>query len=76
MSQTSGEAGDQRSFATTAARELAAARVAVVAVGEKFRALASDAPPLQVAALADRLIAAAGEVYRHAHRVAEAHPRR
>jgi hypothetical protein len=76
MSQTSGEAGDQRSFATTAARELAAARVAVVAVGEKFRALASDAPPLQVAALADRLIAAAGEVYRHAHRVAEARSRR
>jgi predicted house-cleaning NTP pyrophosphatase (Maf/HAM1 superfamily) len=55
---------------------MAAARVAVTVAGEKLRALASDAPPLQVAALADRLIAAAGEVYRHAHRVAEARSRR
>jgi hypothetical protein len=76
MSQTSGDAGDQSSFALSAARELATARVAVTAVAENLRALASDAPPLQVAALADRLIAAAGEVYRHAHRVAEARSRR
>lgn len=76
MSQTSGESGDRRSFAATAARELAAARTAVNEAAARLRTLAADAPPLQVAELADRLISAAGEVYRHAHRMAETHPTR
>jgi hypothetical protein len=76
MSQTPGAAEDRRAFAVRAARELGAARAAVNVYAARLRALAADAPPLQVAALADRLIAAAGDVYRHAHRVAESHPKR
>jgi hypothetical protein len=54
---------------------LAAARVEVAKAAKRLAALAPGAPPHKVAKLADRLISAAGEVYRHAHRVAESRRR-
>jgi hypothetical protein len=52
-------------------RDYESARAASLAAADALRALPSDASPLDVAAAADALVAAAGVLWMHAHRLAE-----
>lgn len=61
-------------FPERAATDYRAARDEVDAASRALLALPADAPPLVVAAAADRLESAAGALWMHAHRVAETHP--
>jgi hypothetical protein len=62
---------ERLTFAQRSQRELVAARTAALRVAAQLSRLPANASPLALAEVADRLVSAAGEVWRHAHRVAE-----
>ena len=64
-------ADESLTFAVRSERDMASARARTLAAARALAAIASTAPPEQIARAADTLTKASGELWMHALRVAE-----